>query len=286
MSAKEISPNRKLIYYTIAFLILYVIPFSSPLIHQAIIESFEMLLDYAKAHVLFCLIPAFFIAVAITVFINQQSVIKYLGPKAKKIVSYTVASVSGAILAVCSCTILPLFKGIYKKGAGLGPAISFLYSGPAINVLAIVLSFKVLGVKLGTARVIGAILFAFIIGFLMHLIYKKEDEKRLTNESIFSAIEDENKRKLWQQAFYMAVMILILIILNWAPSKGNIAFWDFIYRIKYYISAALGIVLALILIFWFKKDELSNWVVATRDFALQIVPLLFFWCSFSWFFAR
>lgn len=286
MSAKEISPNRKLIYYTIAFLILYVIPFSSPLIHQAIIESFEMLLDYAKAHVLFCLIPAFFIAGAITVFINQQSVIKYLGPKAKKIVSYTVASVSGAILAVCSCTILPLFKGIYKKGAGLGPAISFLYSGPAINVLAIVLSFKVLGVKLGTARVIGAILFAFIIGFLMHLIYKKEDEKRLTNESIFSAIEDENKRKLWQQAFYMAVMILILIILNWAPSKGNIAFWDFIYRIKYYISAALGIVLALILIFWFKKDELSNWVVATRDFALQIVPLLFFWCSFSWFFAR
>lgn len=276
MSAKEISPNRKLIYYTIAFLILYVIPFSSPLIHQAIIESFEMLLDYAKAHVLFCLIPAFFIAGAITVFINQQSVIKYLGPKAKKIVSYTVASVSGAILAVCSCTILPLFKGIYKKGAGLGPAISFLYSGPAINVLAIVLSFKVLGVKLGTARVIGAILFAFIIGFLMHLIYKKEDEKRLTNESIFSAIEDENKRKLWQQAFYMAVMILILIILNWAPSKGNIAFWDFIYRIKYYISAALGIVLALILIFWFKKDELSNWVVATRDFALQIVPLLFF----------
>ncbi|MCR4420921.1 MAG: permease [Exilispira sp.] len=276
MSAKEISPNRKLIYYTIAFLILYFIPFSSPLIHQAIIESFEMLLDYAKAHVLFCLIPAFFIAGAITVFINQQSVIKYLGPKAKKIVSYTVASVSGAILAVCSCTILPLFKGIYKKGAGLGPAISFLYSGPAINVLAIVLSFKVLGVKLGTARVIGAILFAFIIGFLMHLIYKNEDEKRLTNESIFSAIEDENKRKLWQQAFYMAVMILILIILNWAPSKGNIAFWDFIYRIKYYISAALGIVLALILIFWFKKDELSNWVVATRDFALQIVPLLFF----------
>lgn len=276
MSAKEISPNRKLIYYTIAFLILYFIPFSSPLIHQAIIESFEMLLDYAKAHVLFCLIPAFFIAGAITVFINQQSVIKYLGPKAKKIVSYTVASVSGAILAVCSCTILPLFKGIYKKGAGLGPAISFLYSGPAINVLAIILSFKVLGVELGTARVIGAILFAFIIGFLMHLIYKKEDEKRLTNESIFSAIEDENKRKLWQQAFYMAVMILILIILNWAPSKGNIAFWDFIYRIKYYISAALGIVLALILIFWFKKDELSNWVVATRDFALQIVPLLFF----------
>jgi len=276
MSAKELSPNRRLLYYTIAFLILYFIPFSSPLIHQALIEAFEMLLDYVKAHVLFCLIPAFFIAGAITVFINQQSVIKYLGPKAKKIVSYSVASVSGAILAVCSCTILPLFKGIYKKGAGLGPAISFLYSGPAINVLAIVLSFKVLGVKLGAARTIGAILFAFIIGLLMHLIFKKEDEQRLANDNMFTAVEEENPRKLWQDTIYMAVMILILIVLNWAPSKGNIAIWDFIYRIKYYISFGLGLILALILIFWFKKDELSNWVVATRDFALQIVPLLFF----------
>ena len=276
MSAKELSPNRRLLYYTIAFLILYFIPFSSPLIHQALIEAFEMLLDYVKAHVLFCLIPAFFIAGAITVFINQQSVIKYLGPKAKKIVSYSVASVSGAILAVCSCTILPLFKGIYKKGAGLGPAISFLYSGPAVNVLAIVLSFKVLGVKLGVARTIGAILFAFIIGLLMHLIFKKEDEQRLANDNMFTAVEEENPRKLWQETLYMAVMILILIVLNWAPSKGNIAIWDFIYRIKYYISLGLGLILALILIFWFKKDELSNWVVATRDFALQIVPLLFF----------
>jgi hypothetical protein len=257
-------------------LILYFIPFSSPLIHQALIEAFEMLLDYVKAHVLFCLIPAFFIAGAITVFINQQSVIKYLGPKAKKIVSYSVASVSGAILAVCSCTILPLFKGIYKKGAGLGPAISFLYSGPAVNVLAIVLSFKVLGVKLGVARTIGAILFAFIIGLLMHLIFKKEDEQRLANDNMFTVVEEENPRKLWQETLYMAVMILILIVLNWAPSKGNIAIWDFIYRIKYYISLGLGLILALILIFWFKKDELSNWVVATRDFALQIVPLLFF----------
>jgi uncharacterized membrane protein YraQ (UPF0718 family) len=276
MSAKELSPNRRLLYYTIAFLILYFIPFSSPVIHQALIESFEMLLDYAKAHVLFCLIPAFFIAGAITVFINQQAIIKYLGPKAKKIVSYSVASVSGAILAVCSCTVLPLFKGIYKKGAGLGPAVSFLYSGPAINVLAIVLSFKVLGVKLGAARTIGAILFAFIIGLLMHLIFKKEDEQRLANDNMFAAVEEENPRKLWQETLYMAVMILILIVLNWAPSKGNIAIWDFIYRIKYYISLGLGLILALILIFWFKKDELSNWVVATRDFALQIVPLLFF----------
>lgn len=276
MSSKVLSPNKKILYYAIAFIILYFIPMANPLIHQAILEAFEMLLDYAKAHVLFCLIPAFFIAGAITVFINQQSVIKYLGPKAKKIVSYSVASVSGAILAVCSCTVLPLFKGIYKKGAGLGPAISFLYSGPAINVLAIVLSFKVLGVKLGVARTIGAIVFAFIIGILMHLIYKKEDEKRTTSESMFSVEVEEAPRKLWQETLYMATMILILIFLNWAPSKGNLVFWDIIYKFKYFISISLGVILLLQLVLWFKKDELSNWVTSTRDFALQIVPLLFF----------
>ncbi|MEJ5272719.1 MAG: permease [Spirochaetota bacterium] len=275
MSAQASSPNKRLILYSIAFLILFFLPLSSPLLHNAIIEAFEMLLDYAKAHVLLCLIPAFFIAGAITVFINQQSVLKYLGPKAKKAVSYTIASVSGAILAVCSCTVLPLFKGIYKKGAGLGPAISFLYSGPAINVLAIILSMKVLGVKLGVARMIGAILFAFIIGILMHLIFKKEDEERLKDERMFSAQIENPQRKLWQEVVYMAVMILILIFLNWAPSKGNVAFWDFLYKSKWIISAILGVILALILIFWFKKDELSSWVIATRDFALQIIPLLF-----------
>lgn len=276
MNASNLSPNKRLVYYSIIFIILYFLPFSNPTLHNALIEAFEMLLDYAKAHVLFCLIPAFFIAGAITVFINQQAVIKYLGPKAKKIVSYTIASFSGAILAVCSCTVLPLFKGIYKKGAGLGPAISFLYSGPAINILAIILSFKVLGVKIGIARMVGAILFAFIIGLIMHFIFKKEDEKRITDEKMFNAEIENPKRKLWQEVIYMAVMILILIFLNWAPSKGNVAFWDFIYRSKWIISAILGLFLILIMIFWFKKDELANWVVATRDFALQIVPLLFF----------
>lgn len=276
MSAKNLSPDKKLLYYVIAFFILYFLPMANPLIHQSIIEAFEMLLDYAKAHVLLCLIPAFFIAGAITVFINQQAVLKYLGPKANKLVSYTIASLSGAILAVCSCTVLPLFKGIYKKGAGLGPAVSFLYSGPAINVLAIVLSMKVLGVKLGIARMIGAILFAFIIGLLMQLFFKKEDEKRLTDERMFSYEIEEQNRKLWQESLYMFVMILILIFLNWAPSKGNIAFWDFLYKTKWIISSVLGLILALMLIFWFKKEELSSWIMATRDFALQIIPLLFF----------
>lgn len=275
MTSYSDSPNKKLLLYSALFIVLYLLPLSNTLIHQSIIEAFEMLLDYAKAHVLFCLIPAFFIAGAITVFINQQAVLKYLGPKAKKLVSYTIASFSGAILAVCSCTVLPLFKGIYKKGAGLGPAISFLYSGPAINVLAIILSMKVLGMKLGVARMIGAILFAFIIGLLMHLIFKKEDEARLADEKMFLAEIENPARKLWQEIVYMAVMILILIFLNWAPSKGNVVFWDFIFKSKWIISGILGIILTFILIFWFKKDELNAWLVATRDFALQIIPLLF-----------
>ncbi len=274
MSSSNLTPDKKLLLYFVIFLVLFLLPVANQKLHQSLIEAFEMLLDYAKAHVLFCLIPAFFIAGAITVFINQQAVLKYLGPNANKFLSYTIASVSGAILAVCSCTILPLFKGIYKKGAGLGPAVSFLYSGPAINILAIVLSVKVFGAKLGFARIIGAILFAFLIGFLMSIIFKKEDEQRFIDENLFKYQNESKERKLWQQIVYMLVMILILIFMNWAPSKGNIAIWDIIYKFKWYISLFLGLILALILIFWFKKDELSNWLVATRDFALQILPLL------------
>jgi len=233
-----------------------------------------MLSEYARQHVLLCLVPAFFIAGAIMVFLNQQAVIKYLGPKANKFVSYSVASFSGAILAVCSCTVLPIFKGIYKKGAGIGPAISFLYSGPAINILAIVLTAKVLGWQIGLARIVGAILFAYIIGIIMYLIFRKEDEARLTDEKMFQYHGDEG-RKLWQNVIYMASMIAILIFINWAPSKGSLAFWDMIYKGKYIISGVFGIVLIISLILWFKKEELKDWVIAARDFAIQILPLLF-----------
>jgi hypothetical protein len=224
---------------------------------------------------LLCLVPAFFIAGAITVFVNQQAVIKYFGPKAKKYISYSVASVSGAILSVCSCTVLPLFKGIYKKGAGLGPAISFLYSGPAINILAIVLSAKVLGLKLGAARTIGAIIFAIAIGLLMQFIFRKEDEKRIGDERMFSRGDFEMPRKLYQDAIYMAVMVGILIFMNWSPSRGSSTFWDFVFSIKWIITIALGILLFAIVLAWFKREELKDWAIATRDFALQIIPLLF-----------
>ncbi len=235
-----------------------------------------MLSEYARQHVLLCIVPAMFIAGAITVFLNRQAVIRYLGPSAPKLLAYSVASVSGSILAVCSCTVLPLFKGIYKKGAGLGPAVSFLYSGPAINILAIVLSYKVFGWKLGLARMIGAVLFAFVIGHLMQIIYRKEDEARLSDERMFTyAGDEEGGRSLGQMIVYMASMVGILVFVNWAPSQGASAIWDFIFVNKYWITAVFAVLLLYSLVRWFSKDDLVEWTVATRDFSLQILPYLF-----------
>jgi hypothetical protein len=275
VAAKKLSPNLKLAVLAGVFLLAYFVPFGQTRVSQALNEAFLMLGEYARQHVLLCLVPAFFIAGAIMVFLNQQAVMKYLGPKAKKIVAYSVASFSGAILAVCSCTVLPLFKGIYKKGAGLGPAVSFLYSGPAINILAIVLTAKVLGFKIGLARAIGAILFAFVIGLVMHLIFRQEDEKRQTDAAMFQYDGGDMPRTLGQNALYMLSMIGILVFVNWAPSRGSLAVWDFIYRYKYFITGAFALLLVFALLRWFKKPELKDWVTATRDFAVQVLPLLF-----------
>jgi len=220
-------------------------------------------------------VPAMFIAGAITVFLNQQAVMRYLGPDANRFVAYGVASVSGAILAVCSCTVLPIFKGIYKKGAGLGPAVAFLYSGPAINILAIVLSAKVFGWKLGVARTAGAIVFSVVIGLLMALIFRKDDAKRAADARMFTAPGEKPSRGLGQMVIYMASMIGILVFVNWASSKGGSAVWDAIFAAKYWITGAFALVLAFTVIRWFNKDESVEWVVATRDFSLQILPLLF-----------
>jgi uncharacterized membrane protein YraQ (UPF0718 family) len=272
---KKLSPNLKLAVMAGVFLFAFFVPFGNSRVSQSANEAFLMLGEYARQHVLLCLVPAFFIAGAIMVFLNQQAVMKYLGPKANKIVAYSVASFSGAILAVCSCTVLPLFKGIYKKGAGLGPAVSFLYSGPAINILAIVLTAKVLGFKIGLARALGAIVFAFVIGLLMHLFFRKEDEKRQTDAAVFQYEGEEMSRSLGQNVLYMLSMIGILVFVNWAPSKGSLAAWDFIYRYKYIITGAFALLLVFALVRWFKKPELKDWVTATRDFAVQILPLLF-----------
>lgn len=275
MATKELSPNKKLLIIAGVFLAAFFVPFTHPRVAGAIQEAFLMLADYAHEHVLLCVVPAMFIAGAIVVFLNQQAVMKYLGPKANKLVAYSVASVSGAILAVCSCTVLPLFKGIYKKGAGLGPAVSFLYSGPAINILAIVLSYKVFGWKLGLTRMVVSIVFAFIIGLIMQAIFRKEDEKRLADERLFQNMGGPEARSLGQMVLFMISMIGILVFLNWAPSSGASSGWDFIYRSKYWITGAFGLLLIYAIVRWFTKDELVEWGGATRDFALQILPLLF-----------
>jgi uncharacterized membrane protein YraQ (UPF0718 family) len=266
--------NRVLIFLAGIFVIAYFVPFGSQRVSAAVQESFLMLGEYAREHVLLCLVPAFFIAGAIMMFLDQQSVIRYLGPDSRKIVAYGVASVSGTILAVCSCTVLPIFKGIYKKGAGIGPAISFLYSGPAINILAIVLTAKVLGVQLGVARAVGAVIFSVVIGFLMHLIFRKEDADRVTNAAMFEA-KDAPRRGLGKMVIYMASMIGILVFVNWAPSQGASSGWDAIYGAKYFITGGFALVLLYALIRWFTRCELADWVGATRDFAVQILPLLF-----------
>ena len=275
MSAKELSPNRKLLLVFGVFLAAYFIPWELPRVLGATNEAFLMLGEYARQHVLLCLVPAMFIAGAITVFLNQQAVMRYLGPDANRFVAYGVASASGAILAVCSCTVLPIFKGIYKKGAGLGPAVAFLYSGPAINILAIVLSAKVFGWKLGLARTAGAILFSVVIGLLMALIFRKDDRQRAADARMFAGPADAPARGLGQMIVYMGSMIGILIFVNWANSKGGSAAWDAVYSVRYWITGAFALVLAYSLAKWFTKEERVEWVVATRDFSLQILPLLF-----------
>ncbi len=266
--------RTKLLLIVLVFLACYYIPWDNITIRQSGFEAFMMLQEYAREHVLTCLIPAFFIAGAIAVFVSQGSVLKYFGAQAKKILSYSVASVSGTILAVCSCTVLPLFAGIYTRGAGIGPATAFLYSGPAINVLAIVLTARILGWQLGLARAIGAIFFAVITGLLMALIFHKEDTSRATGP-MYLPVEEEKQRSLLQDSIYMLTMVLILIFAAFArPATGSTGLWPFIFAAKWYITAGLLIVLTIMLKSWFTKDERINWVQSTWGFMKQIFPLL------------
>jgi uncharacterized membrane protein YraQ (UPF0718 family) len=233
-----------------------------------------MLQEYARDHILTCLIPAFFIAGAIAVFVSQASVLKYFGATARKILSYSVASVSGTVLAVCSCTVLPLFAGIYTRGAGIGPATAFLYSGPAINVLAIVLTARILGLELGLARAIGAILFAVITGLLMAFIFRKDDAARSAGE-IYLPDEEEKGRSLLQEGLFMLTMVLILVFAAFArPAEGSSGIWPAIFSAKWYITGGLLIILALIIKSWFTREERVNWVESTWGFMKQIFPLL------------
>ena len=278
------------------------------------LEAFHLARWYAREHVLLCLVPAFFIAGAIAAFVSQASVMKYLGAGARKVLAYGVGAVSGTILAVCSCTVLPLFAGIYRMGAGLGPATAFLYSGPAINVLAIILTARILGLELGIARAIGAISFSVIIGLFMHLIYRKEEQEKARTQAALP--EPEAARPLWQNGLYFAAMVAVLVFANWGKPQESAGLWAAIYAAKWIITAIGAAGLALMLAAWFgipgrqlllaavpvallawfyphepliaftagalglavitacRDDEAGEWFQQSWGFAKQILPLL------------
>jgi uncharacterized membrane protein YraQ (UPF0718 family) len=298
------------------FLAAFFLPVGMARFDNAVTESFELVKWYAREHVLLCLIPAFFIAGAISVFVSQAAVMRYLGAKAHKVLAYAVASVSGTILAVCSCTVLPLFAGIYRMGAGLGPATAFLYSGPAINVLAITMTARVLGLKLGVARAVGAVVFSVVIGLLMHLIFRKEELAKAAAAAEMP--EPEVKRPLWQNIIYFASMIGVLVFANWGKPAEASGLWHFIWMAKWPITSVFAVVLAVVLVLWFgmkwwqmlvvavpaalaaivlpgepmipfvvgvvglsiftstNEGETGEWFSATWTFAKQITPLLLF----------
>ena len=306
---------KKLALISGAFLVCFYLPVGRVRFDTAILEALRLAKWYAQEHVLLCLVPAFFIAGAIAVFVSQASVMKYLGPKAHKVPAYGVASVSGTILAVCSCTVLPLFAGIYRMGAGLGPATAFLYSGPAINVLAIALTARVLGLKLGIARALGAVVFSIVIGLLMHLIFRREEAEKAAAQAALP--EPDVKRPLWQNVLYFFTMVAILVFANWGKPVQAAGPWHAIYSAKWVLTSIAAIALAVILVAWFSmkwwkllfaglpaallallfpglpmipfaagviglstvtstsRDETGEWFSSGWGFAKQIMPLLF-----------
>jgi uncharacterized membrane protein YraQ (UPF0718 family) len=245
------------------FLFAYFMPLDTPIFKESIYSALELTKWYAQEHVLLCLIPAFFIAGVIAVFISQAAVIKYFGANAKKWLSYSVASVSGTILAVCSCTILPLFSGIHKRGAGLGPAIAFLYSGPAINILAIILTARILGLEMGIARIVGAVVFSVVIGLIMHFMYRHEESEKAAVQ--LAMPEEKSVRPLWQTAFHFFVLVFILVFANWGKPDVESGFWFNLFNQKWLIVSVFGMLLILSLIFILK---LNKWLVAVGTFTV------------------
>jgi len=245
----ELKKEFKILAWIAAvFAFAFFLPIESARFNTAIAATLDLVKWYAREHVILCLLPAFFIAGVISVFVSQASVIKYFGAQAKKWVAYSVAAVSGTILAVCSCTILPLFSSIHKRGAGLGPAIAFLYSGPAINILAIILTARILGFEMGVARTIGAISFSVIIGLIMAFIYRKEEKVKKEEQMNIAPLPE--KRPMWQTSMHFFTLVLILVFANWgSPSEGDTSStWYYIWHFKWYITGFFSMVLCYSLI--------------------------------------
>ncbi len=251
------------------FLAFFYLPVGQGRFDNAVIEALALAKWYAQEHVLLCLVPAFFIAGAIAVFVSQGSVMRFLGPNANKACAYGVASCSGSVLAVCSCTILPLFAGIYRMGAGLGPATAFLYAGPAINVLAIILTARILGPGLGLARAVGAIVFSVVIGLLMHVIYRKEERDKAA--AAMHLPDDAPGRPLWQTGAYFAAMIGVLVFANWGRPDQPDGLWHAIWSAKWIITSGFAVAFAAILTAWFAIRPGRMILAALPAFALGLI---------------
>ncbi|MBZ0198544.1 MAG: permease [Ignavibacteriaceae bacterium] len=245
---------KSFLWILLFFVFAYYMPVQNESFKSAIYEAFALAKWYAQEHVLLCLVPAFFIAGVISVFVSQNAVIKYLGAKASRWKAYLVASVSGTILAVCSCTVLPLFSGIHKRGAGLGPAIAFLYSGPAINILAIILTARVLGFELGMARIIGAVFFSVVIGLIMSLIYRREEKNKA--DAQLAMPEPEESRPLWETTFHFFVLVAILVFANWGKPDTTEGFWYLMFAYKWVLVGVFGILFSFSLIYILKLKKL------------------------------
>ena len=296
------------------FLAVFWLPVGTPRFDQALLEGVHLAKWYAREHVLLCLVPALFIAGAIAVFVGQAAVTKYLGAGANRVLAYGVASVSGSILAVCSCTVLPLFAGIYRMGAGLGPAAAFLYAGPAINVLAVILTARVLGLEMGVARAVAAVLFSIVIGLAMHALFRREEGRRATTAPVGS--DTARTRPLSQDVLYFGSMVAVLVFANWGPPQGAGAAWAAVYNAKWMLTGLAALVLAVAMVRYVglspgraatvgvatataalafpsaplvpftvalvalsgvtstAKGEAGEWFAATWGLAKQIVPLL------------
>jgi uncharacterized membrane protein YraQ (UPF0718 family) len=254
------------------FLVFYFLPVGNARFEGAVTEALALTKWYAQEHVLLCLVPAFFIAGAISVFLSQQAVLKYLGPRAPKPLAYGVASVSGTLLAVCSCTVLPLFGGIYANGAGLGPASAFLYAGPAINVLAIVLTANVLGVEIGIARAVGAVVFALVLGLLMHLIFRRSEMQRSGQWMAGPGTGGQDGRPLWQTAAFFGAMVGVLVFANWGAPDVAEGFWYGVFSAKWKLTAASGLILAWGLVRWI---GMSAFEVGAVTLVTGVLALLF-----------
>lgn len=306
---------RALAAILVLFLALFFLPLDAPRLREAVGEGLALSQDYAREHVLLCLVPAFFIAGAIGVFLSQESILRYLGPQARKGPAYGVAAVSGTVLAVCSCTVLPLFSGIHRMGAGLGPATAFLYSGPAVNVLAVVLTASVLGWKLGVARAVGAVGFAVLVGLLMHAIFRREEGER--QRSAAAVATSAPARPLRQNALFLGSLVAILVFANWGRPGSADGLWWSVWLLKWPLTALMATLLAVALVrflglAWWKVaavaapvvllalflprvpeaafaagviglslvlvregGELGEWLASSWGFAKQILPVLF-----------